>query len=82
MAGDDVSVRELRNHTSAVLRRVESGARVRVTVDRRPVAQLVPLSRPAWVSGAAMREALADARADPGLRDDLAALLPQTTDEL
>ncbi len=37
MSGD-VSVRELRNYTAEVLRRVEAGERIRVTVDRRPVA--------------------------------------------
>jgi len=35
---DEVSVRELRNHTAEVLRRVEAGERLRVTVDRRPVS--------------------------------------------
>ena len=79
---DDVSVRELRNSTSAVLRAVEEGQTVRVTVDRRAVAELVPLRRPAWVSGERMQAALADARADSGLEKDLAALLPQATDEL
>jgi prevent-host-death family protein len=79
---DDVSVRELRNQTSAVLRRVESGARVRVTVDRRPVAQIVPLGRPEWVSGAKMWAALAEHRADTALRQELAGAFPETTDEL
>ena len=48
---NDVSVRELRNNTSGVLRTVEAGETVRVTVDRRPVAELVPLRRAAWVAG-------------------------------
>ncbi|MGB9111968.1 MAG: type II toxin-antitoxin system prevent-host-death family antitoxin [Acidimicrobiales bacterium] len=38
-----ISVRELRNTVSEVLRRVEGGERLSVTVDRRPVAELVPL---------------------------------------
>jgi prevent-host-death family protein len=37
---DEGSVRELRNHTANVLRRVEGGETLRVTVDRRPVAEL------------------------------------------
>jgi prevent-host-death family protein len=41
----DVPARELRNDVSAVLRRVEAGERLRVTVSGRPVAELVPLSR-------------------------------------
>ncbi len=37
--------RELRNQISAVLRRVESGESVRITVNGRPVADLVPIGR-------------------------------------
>ena len=49
MSGD-VSLRELRKHTADVLRRVEAGERMRVTVDRRPVAELAPLpARDTWV---------------------------------
>ena len=80
MSGD-VSVRELRNHTAAVLRRVEAGERLRVTVDRRPVAQLAPLpGRDVWVARARVVSALA--QADAALRDELAEALPATVDEL
>lgn len=80
---EEVSVRELRNQVSAVLRRVEAGERVRITVDRRPVAELSPLDdRPSWVSGDALRALLDEERADPGLSDDLAEALQQTTDGL
>jgi prevent-host-death family protein len=76
-----VSVRDLRNHTAEVLRRVEVGERIQVTVDRRPVAELVPLARRAsWVS---RDHALASlTQADPGLRLDLAEALPDTIEEL
>jgi prevent-host-death family protein len=73
-----VSSRELRNNTADVLRRVESGERVQIAVNRRPVAELVPLERPAWTSGAAMTRILREAPADPALLDDLAALREQT----
>jgi prevent-host-death family protein len=75
-----VSVRDLRNHTAEVLRRVEVGERIQVTVDR-PVAELVPLPRRAsWVS---RDHALASlTQADPGLRLDLAEALPDTIEEL
>ncbi len=45
-----VGVRELRQDASGVLRRVEEGERVVVTVHGRPVADLVPHTetRPAW----------------------------------
>jgi prevent-host-death family protein len=67
----DVSSRDLRNHTADVLRRVESGERIRVSVNRRPVAELVPLGRPQWVAGAAFEAIVRDSRADAALIDDL-----------
>lgn len=78
---DDVSVRELRNHTAEVLRRVEGGERLRVTVDRRPVAELIPLpSRATWVPRQRALDGLV--QADAGLRGELAEALPDTVDEL
>lgn len=78
---DEVSVRELRNHTAEVLRRVESGERLRVTVDRRAVAELSPLPRRStWVPRQRVIEALV--QADSELRDELLAALPETVDEL
>jgi prevent-host-death family protein len=74
----DVSARDLRNHTAAVLRRAEAGERLRVTVSRRPVAQLGPLERAAWASGPAVERVLREAPADAGLLDDLAPLRDQT----
>lgn len=38
----DVPQRQLRNDTAALLRRVEAGERLRVTVHGHPVADLVP----------------------------------------
>ncbi|HEX4109593.1 MAG TPA: type II toxin-antitoxin system prevent-host-death family antitoxin [Solirubrobacteraceae bacterium] len=78
---DEVSVRELRNHTAEVLRRVEAGERVRITVDRRAVAELSPLpGRSAWVPRQRALDELI--QADPALRDDLADALPDTIDQL
>lgn len=78
---DDVSVRQLRNHTADVLRRVEAGQRLRVTVDRRPVAELVPLpTRTAWVARARAADALV--QADSQLRAELDDALSDTVDEL
>lgn len=74
----EISARDLRNHTAAILRRVEAGERLRVTVSRRPVAELAPLGRQAWISGAALERVLRDAPADRGLLDDLAPLREQT----
>ena len=81
LMADDVSVRELRNHTAKVLRRVEAGERLRVTVDRRPVAELVPLeSRSAWVPRQRMLNSLVQAEA--GLRAELDEALPDLVDDL
>ena len=78
---DEVSVRELRNHTAEVLRRVEAGERLRVTVDRRPVAELAPLpTRDVWVTRERVVAGLV--QADAGLRDELAEALADTLDDL
>ena len=80
---EDVPARELRNDVSAVLRRVEAGAHLRVTVSGRPVAELVPLAeRPRSIRWEAFIKGVEDWRADPGLRRDLAELLPETTDDV
>ena len=77
-----VSVRELRNSVSMILRRVETGERVTVTVDRRPVAEIVPLQRRRNVT---MTEALAIASSHPAdrpLLDQLRTVLSDSTDDL
>ncbi len=76
----EISARDLRNHTAVILRRVEAGERLRVTVSRRPVAELTPLGRHAWISGAAMERLLRDAPADRAFLRDLAAVRAQTVE--
>lgn len=79
----DVPARELRNDVSSVLRRVEAGEKLRVTVSGRPVAELVPLvSRPSTISWAELQESLDGARADAALARQLADLNPDTTDDV
>lgn len=79
----DVPARDLRNDVSGVLRRVEAGERLRVTVSGRPVAELVPLpARPRVVSWQTFIEASETWRADPNLATELAELLPETTDDV
>jgi len=79
----DIPARELRNDVSAVLRRVEAGERLRVTVSGRPVAELVPLpSKPTSIPWEQFRESLQGALADSGLTGQLAELIPDTTDDL
>jgi prevent-host-death family protein len=79
----DVPARELRNDVSAVLRRVEAGERLRVTVSGRPVAELVPLpGRPDSADWDAFMMGSDEWRADPGLSHELRELLPDTTDDV
>lgn len=47
--------KELRNQIGDVLRRVEAGETMIVTVSGRPVAELSPAHRRTWVSGDALR---------------------------
>ncbi len=74
----EVSARDLRNNTAAILRRVEAGEWLRVTFNHRPVAELAPLGRPAWMAGAAFERVLRELPADRLLLDDLAAVREQT----
>lgn len=79
----DVAARELRNDVSGVLRRVEAGERLRVTISGRPVAELVPLpGRDRTMSWNQFTEHLAGGLADPHLAADLANLLPDSTDDV
>jgi prevent-host-death family protein len=79
----DIPARDLRNDVSGVLRRVEAGERLRVTVSGRPVAELSPLEpRPRTMPWEAFMAGRDDWRADPGLARELAELLPDTTDDV
>jgi prevent-host-death family protein len=70
----EVSVRELRNHTARVIAAVRSGERISLTVNRVPVADVVPHVAPPdpWVPAQTLRLILEEAPADPELLDDLA----------
>jgi len=84
MEGDEVSLRDLRNHVSEVLRHVEGGTPLTVTVDRRPVARLVPLTarRAAVPAGEFFAQLGHIGGADPELRDELREMLAETTDDI
>ncbi|UNX53355.1 type II toxin-antitoxin system prevent-host-death family antitoxin [Georgenia sp. TF02-10] len=51
---DVIPQKELRNNVGEVLRRVEAGESLMVTVAGRPVAELRPAQRRRWVSGPAL----------------------------
>jgi prevent-host-death family protein len=78
----DIPARDLRNDVSRVLRRVEAGERLRITVSGRPVAELVPLpARPVFLPWKTFIDRAEEWRADPGLAEQLRGLLPETTDD-
>ena len=68
--------RELRNQIGRVLREVEAGERLRVTVDGRPVADLVPIDtvRRPFVPRDEVRRLLGHAPLDAGFNRDVEAV--------
>jgi prevent-host-death family protein len=70
----EVSVRDLRNNTASVVAAVRAGERVTLTVNRDPVADIVPHSerRDPWVSSQVLREIVREAPVDGELLGDLA----------
>ena len=79
-----VPQRELRNHVSAVLREVEAGERLRITVDGRPVADLVPVAGALrrFVPRDAIAQLLARAPLDQAFGDDIDRAVGATIDDL
>lgn len=78
-----VSVRELRNRTSAVVAAVQAGESVTLTSNGEPVADIVPHQRRArWLPGEWLTRQLGDCQADAGLSADLERIVGQTIDEL
>jgi prevent-host-death family protein len=71
-----VSIRELRNSTSQVIEDVENGVPLTLTVNRRPVADIVPhqLTRSPWVPSDELRRIVSESPADPGLLADIAVV--------
>ncbi|BBX04623.1 prevent-host-death family protein [Mycolicibacterium moriokaense] len=79
-----VASRELRNDTAGVLRRVQAGEEVTITVNGRPVAVITAAEsrRRRWVSKAELVKRLETSQADPALREDLTKLAGEITGEL
>lgn len=76
--------RELRNQINNVLRQVEAGERLRITVNGRPVTDLVPIGgvRRSFVPRDEVAQILARASLDPAFASDIAAATGTTIDEL
>lgn len=73
----------MRNHTAAVVAAVEAGEQISLTVNRRPVADIVPhqATRSPWIPAATLRQTLEQAPADAGLLADLADVRGAPLDE-
>lgn len=78
-----VSVRELRNDTAAVVAAVRGGELVTLTVNREPVADIVPHrdSRSPWLPASDLRRIVEHAGADSELLADLADVRGALIDE-
>jgi prevent-host-death family protein len=76
-------VRELRNHTVQVIAAVRSGERLTLTVNRTPVADIVPHAetRSPWIPSAALERIVEEAGLDAGVLTDLADVRGSVIDE-
>jgi prevent-host-death family protein len=72
--GRSVSVRDLRNSTADVVAAVRAGEWLTLTVNRDPVADIVPHveQRDPWAPAAVLRDIVRETAADEGLLADLA----------
>lgn len=79
----NVSIRELRNSTAGVISELEAGERLTLTVNRRPVADILPHveQRDPWVPSSELRRIVREAPADPGLLEDLAEIRGDEIDD-
>lgn len=77
----EVSAYELHRDAAGVLRRVEAGEQVTITVAGRPVAELRPLATRRWTGRAEFARRLSTAQADPGLTAELRELVRETVDD-
>jgi antitoxin (DNA-binding transcriptional repressor) of toxin-antitoxin stability system len=79
----NVSIRELRNSTAGVISELESGERLTLTVNRRPVADILPHveDRDPWVPAGELRRISREAPADAALLTDLADIREAELDD-
>jgi prevent-host-death family protein len=79
---DEVALEALRNDTRGLLRRVDAGEDVFITVDGRRVAVLRPVaSRPAWMARREFVGRFSNRQADADMAADIRQLAPDTTDD-
>jgi prevent-host-death family protein len=79
----EIPQRELRNNVAGVLREVASGARLRITVRGRPVADLIPVgSGRRFVSASDVGRILHETPLDAAFEADVDRILGGTIEEL
>lgn len=80
----EAASRELRNDTAGLLRRVQAGEDITVTVNGKAVALLTAVqpTRRRWLTRDELLRRFGTAQADPALRQELATLAGDTTDDL
>ena len=66
----EIGLRELRQQASELVRRVERGESITVTVSGRPAARLVPVVQGAWVDARELSALYAGGLTDPRWVDD------------
>ena len=62
-AANEVTLEELRDHTAAILKRVEAGEHLTITVDGQPVGELVPPVK--WTPKSVLLEIMEEGRKNP-----------------
>jgi len=79
-----ITQRELHNDTARVLREVEAGERLRITVDGRPLADLLPVQggRRTFVFREDLTRLVETASLDAGVPDGVVRLTGATIDDL
>ena len=78
----EVASRELRNDTGGLLRKVEAGETIVITLRGKPVAELIPLRRdvPRWLTSSDVLEIRKITSEDPAWAAELAEM--RAADEL
>lgn len=77
----EIPQRELRNNVAQVLREVEAGQELRVTVRGRPIADLIPVRElPKPTAREQVLELLESSRPDPDFATDIATALDEELD--
>ena len=72
--------RDLRNRSGEILRQAETGEEFTITVEGRPVAQLVPYPKRRWVPRAEYARVLHGLPPDPTFFSDIAELATLSED--